>query len=104
MRCRAHLERVQHDEDIGPNDTEVDEDPTHPGQPQHRQQHQDGLGYGPVRKNSSGLPGHISKHPFLSQQQFGGVLVVDTSLSPGCPGKETAKPWLALKTLPRVSP
>lgn len=34
---RTHLQGVQHDEDISPNDAEVDEDPTHPGEPQHGQ-------------------------------------------------------------------
>lgn len=59
--CRTHLEGVQHDEDIGPNNAEVDEDPTHPGEPQHRQQHQDGFGHGPGGRKSSGLPRHISE-------------------------------------------
>lgn len=58
---RTHLEGVQRDEDVGPNDAEVDKDPAHPGQPQHGQQHQDGLGRGPVRKKISGLPGHVAK-------------------------------------------
>lgn len=58
---RTHLEGVEHDEDIGPDDAEVDKDPTHPRQPQHGQQHQDGLGCGPVTKKSSKLLEHISK-------------------------------------------
>lgn len=59
--CKTHLKGVQHNEDIGPNDAQVDEDSTHPGEPQHRQQHQDRFGRGPGGRKSSGLPGHISE-------------------------------------------
>lgn len=59
--CRTHLEGVQHNEDIGPDDAEVDKDPTDPGEPQHGQQHQDGFGRGPGGRKSSGLPRHISE-------------------------------------------
>lgn len=58
---RTHLEGVQHNEDIGPNDAEGNEEPTQPGEPQHGQQHQDGFGRGPGGRKSSGLSRHISE-------------------------------------------
>lgn len=57
---RTHLEGVEHDEHIGPDDAEVHQEPTEPGEPQHGQQHQHGFGRGPGGRKSSGLPGHIS--------------------------------------------
>ncbi|TNN22118.1 hypothetical protein EYF80_067769 [Liparis tanakae] len=46
-----YLECVESDEDVGDHHRQVHQQPTQPGEAQHRQQDEDGAGHGPAEQS-----------------------------------------------------